>query len=85
LRNILLLLLLLVVCIYTRIYATNLWTPPILRRLVLIRGFLLFTESHKVVNELDPHPKNLILSQTIKRLKEQFGHFASLLELILKG
>jgi hypothetical protein len=64
---------------------TNLWTPPILQRLVLIRGFLLFTESYKVVNKLDPHFKNLILSQAIKWLKEQFGHFASLLELILKS
>jgi hypothetical protein len=50
-----------------------------------MRGFVLFTESHKVVNELNPHFKNLILSQAIKRLEEQFGHFASLLELILKG
>jgi hypothetical protein len=46
---------------------------------------LLLAESHEVVNELDPHFKNLILSQAIKRLEEQFGHFASLLELILKS
>jgi hypothetical protein len=50
-----------------------------------MRGFLLLAESHEVVNELDPHFKNLILSQAIKRPEEQFGHFASLLKLILQG
>jgi hypothetical protein len=88
LRDVLLLLLLLlvvVVYICTRIYGANLWTPPFLRRLILMRGFLLLVESRKVINELDPHFKNLILSQVIKRLKEQFSHFTSLLELILKG
>lgn len=36
-------------------------------------------------NKIDPHLKDLILSQAIKRLEEQIRHRGSLLELVLDG
>ena len=38
---------------------------------------------YKVFDETNPHFKDLILSQAIKRLEEQISHYGSLLELVL--
>jgi hypothetical protein len=53
---------------------------PLLRPIVLARGFLPHAKPHEVFN---PHLKDPILSQAIKRLEEQNSHRGSLLELVL--